>query len=168
MARQTLDAADASRLAYHEAMFRAFGLPAAEARRRGFLLYSYEVAESLLHRQGTAAERQARAAYVERLIQVRGEYLPVICLHEIFRIQGAITDWQKGIMVVLEADGQSAALFIDQLVGQHQVVIKSLEANYRKVSGISGATILGDGHVGLILDVPALVESARGSFAAAA
>ena len=70
MARQALDAADASRLAYHEAMFRAFGLPAAEARRRGFLLYSYEVAESMLHRQGTAAERQARAAYVERLMLV--------------------------------------------------------------------------------------------------
>jgi two-component system chemotaxis sensor kinase CheA len=80
---------------------------------------------------------------VERLIQVRGEYLPVVCLHEVFRIQGAITDWQKGIMVVLEADGQSAALFIDQLIGQHQVVIKSLEANYKRVPGVAGATIMG-------------------------
>lgn len=105
---------------------------------------------------------------VERLIQVRGEYLPVICLHEIFRIQGAITDWQKGIMVVLEADGQSAALFIDQLVGQHQVVIKSLEANYRRVPGVAGATIMGDGRVALILDVPMLVGMARRVMPAAA
>ncbi|MDD2990020.1 MAG: chemotaxis protein CheW [Zoogloea sp.] len=105
---------------------------------------------------------------VERLIQVRGEYLPVICLHEVFRIQGAITDWQKGIMVVLEADGQSAALFIDQLIGQHQVVIKSLEANYRRVPGVAGATIMGDGRVALILDVPMLVGMARRVMPAAA
>ncbi len=70
MARQALDAADASRIEYHEGVFRALGLSAAEARQRGFLLYSYEVAESLLHRQGSAADRQARAAYVERLMQV--------------------------------------------------------------------------------------------------
>ena len=105
---------------------------------------------------------------VERLIQVRGEYLPVICLHDVFRIQGAITDWSKGIMVVLEADGQSAALFIDQLIGQHQVVIKSLEANYRRVPGIAGATIMGDGRVALILDVPLLVSMARRVLPAAA
>jgi two-component system chemotaxis sensor kinase CheA len=105
---------------------------------------------------------------VERLIQVRGEYLPVICLHEVFHIGGAITDWSKGIMVVLEADGQSAALFIDQLIGQHQVVIKSLEANYRRVPGIAGATIMGDGRVALILDVPVLVDMARRVLPAAA
>jgi two-component system chemotaxis sensor kinase CheA len=64
-------------------------------------------------------------------------------------------------MVVLEADGVKAALFIDALVGQHQVVIKSLESNYRKVPGISGATIMGDGHVALILDVAALVQMAK-------
>jgi two-component system chemotaxis sensor kinase CheA len=66
-------------------------------------------------------------------------------------------------MVVLEADGVKAALFIDALVGQHQVVIKSLESNYRKVAGISGATIMGDGHVALILDVAALVQMAKGA-----
>ncbi|HQF31704.1 MAG TPA: chemotaxis protein CheW [Hyphomicrobiales bacterium] len=71
-------------------------------------------------------------------------------------------------MVVLEADGQSAALFIDQLVGQHQVVIKSLEANYRRVPGITGATIMGDGRVALILDVPVLVDMARRVLPAAA
>ena len=71
-------------------------------------------------------------------------------------------------MVVLEADGQSAALFIDQLIGQHQVVIKSLEANYRRVPGIAGATIMGDGRVALILDVPVLVDMARRVLPAAA
>ncbi len=68
MARQVLDGADAARIAYHESVFLALGLAPAEARQRGFLLYSVEVAESLLHRPGSADERQARAAYVERLM----------------------------------------------------------------------------------------------------
>ncbi|HEY6896211.1 MAG TPA: chemotaxis protein CheW [Rhodocyclaceae bacterium] len=105
---------------------------------------------------------------VERLIQVREEYLPVAALYEVFAIPGAITALDKGIMVVLEADGVKAAMFVDALVGQHQVVIKSLEANYRKVPGVSGATIMGDGHVALILDVAALVGMARSIVPAAA
>jgi two-component system chemotaxis sensor kinase CheA len=105
---------------------------------------------------------------VERLIQVRGEFLPVAPLHEIFGIAGAETRLDRGIMVVVEADGAKAALFIDALLGQHQVVIKSLETNYRKVAGVSGATIMGDGHVALILDVAALVQMARSSQPAAA
>ena len=96
-----------------------------------------------------------------RVIQVRGEYLPVVSLQELFRVPGAETDFTKGILIVLDADGAKAALFVDALVGQHQVVIKSLEQNYRRVSGISGATIMGDGRVALILDVSALIESAR-------
>jgi two-component system chemotaxis sensor kinase CheA len=98
---------------------------------------------------------------VERLIKVRDEYLPVVALYEVFGIPNTITRLDQGIMVVLEADGVKAALFIDALVGQHQVVIKSLESNYRKVAGISGATIMGDGHVALILDVAALVQMAK-------
>jgi len=105
---------------------------------------------------------------VERLIQVRDEYLPVIALYEVFGIPDTITRLDEGIMVVLEADGVKAALFIDALVGQHQVVIKSLESNYRKVAGISGATIMGDGHVALILDVAALVQMAKTAVPAAA
>jgi two-component system chemotaxis sensor kinase CheA len=105
---------------------------------------------------------------VERLIQVRGEYLPVVALYEIFRIPGTVTRLDEGIMVVLEADGVKAALFIDALVGQHQVVIKSLESNYRKVPGVSGATIMGDGHVALILDVAALVHMAKSALPVAA
>ena len=105
---------------------------------------------------------------VERLIQVRGEYLPVVALYEVFRIPGTLTRLDEGIMVILEADGVKAALFVDALVGQHQVVIKSLESNYRKVPGISGATIMGDGHVALILDVGALVQMAKNVMPAAA
>jgi two-component system chemotaxis sensor kinase CheA len=103
-----------------------------------------------------------------RLVQVRNEYLNILTLRDALGLAGGTTDLERGILVVLEADGDKIALFVDELVGQHQVVIKSLEANYRKVAGISGATIMGDGHVGLILDVPALVESARGKLAAAA
>ena len=105
---------------------------------------------------------------VERLIQVRGEFLPVVALFEVFGIPGTRTRLDEGIMVVIEADGVKAALFIDALVGQHQVVIKSLESNYRKVPGISGATIMGDGHVALILDVAALVQMAKSALPAAA
>jgi two-component system chemotaxis sensor kinase CheA len=102
-----------------------------------------------------------------RVIQVRGEYLPVVSLHDMFRVPGAVSDFTKGIMIVLDADGTKAALFVDALIGQHQVVIKSLEQNYRRVSGVSGATIMGDGRVALILDVSALIESARTAHAAA-
>ncbi len=69
MARQAVDEADASRIGYHAVVFQALGFDAAEARMRAFVLYSYEVAESLLHRQGSADERQARRAFVERLMQ---------------------------------------------------------------------------------------------------
>ncbi|WP_415035103.1 chemotaxis protein CheW [Azonexus sp.] len=96
-----------------------------------------------------------------QLVQVRGEYLPVVALHEMFGLQSAWQTFSQGIMVVLDADGVRVALFVDALVGQHQVVIKSLEANYRKVSGVAGATIMGDGRVALILDVTAIAGMAR-------
>jgi two-component system chemotaxis sensor kinase CheA len=107
-------------------------------------------------------------AGVERLIQVRDEYLPVVALHEIFRVPGAAAALDAGIMIVVEADATRAALFVDAMLGQHQVVIKSLESNYRKVPGVSGATIMGDGRVALILDVPMLAEMARHALSAAA
>ena len=92
-----------------------------------------------------------------RVVQVRGEYLPVIALHEIFNLHPNVTAVHEGILVILEAEGHKAALFVDDLIGQHQVVIKSLESNYRRVQGVSGATIMGDGKVALILDTAALV-----------
>jgi two-component system chemotaxis sensor kinase CheA len=96
-----------------------------------------------------------------RVIKVRGDYLPLIPLYQIFDVEPRFKDPTEGIIVILESDGRKAALFIDELVGQQQVVVKNLEANYRKVAGVSGATILGDGGVSLIIDVAALLRSSR-------
>jgi len=96
-----------------------------------------------------------------RVLKVRGEYLPLIPLYQMFDIEPVHRDPPCGIVIILETEGKKAALFVDELVGQQQVVVKNLEANYRKVAGISGATIMGDGGVALILDVAALVRSSR-------
>ncbi len=96
-----------------------------------------------------------------QVLHVRGEYLPVIALHKIFNVEPKFTNPSEGILVLLEAEGKKVALFVDDLVSQHQVVIKSLETNYRKVVGVSGATIMGDGRVALIMDVGALVKFAQ-------
>jgi two-component system chemotaxis sensor kinase CheA len=95
------------------------------------------------------------------VIKVRGEYLPLVPLHLMFGIDARHTNPCDGICVIVETEGRKAALFVDELVGQQQVVVKNLESNYRKVTGISGATILGDGGVSLILDVSALLRSSR-------
>ena len=97
-----------------------------------------------------------------RTVHVRGDYLPLIALHEIFGIEPRVTDPSKGITVILECDGKRSALFVDALLGEHQVVIKSLETNYKRVPGIGGATIMGDGRVALILDASALATMAAG------
>lgn len=91
-----------------------------------------------------------------RVLRVRDEYLPLVALAEVMGVPEAAPG--PGIVVVVETDEGKAALLVDALLGQHQVVIKSLESNYRKVPGMSGATILGDGRVALILDVPAIVR----------
>ncbi|WP_338885215.1 chemotaxis protein CheA [Xenorhabdus sp. TH1] len=92
----------------------------------------------------------------EKLLLVRGEYLPLLELYRIFDIPNGITDPTKGIAVIVQSAGRRYALLVDKLVGQHQVVVKNIESNYRKVPGISAATIMGDGSVALIIDVPAL------------
>lgn len=92
-----------------------------------------------------------------RMVHVRGEYLPLVALHEVFSTKAKAEGLEKGIVVIVEAEGKKTALLVDELLGQHQVVIKSLESNFRKMQGISGATIMGDGKVALILDVAALI-----------
>ena len=92
----------------------------------------------------------------ERVLQVRGEYLPLVELYNVFDVTGAKTEATQAIVVILQSAGRRYALLVDQLIGQHQVVVKNLESNYRKVPGISAATILGDGSVALIVDVSAL------------
>jgi two-component system, chemotaxis family, sensor kinase CheA len=91
-----------------------------------------------------------------QVIRVRGEYLPLIALHRVFGIPDAKTDPQQGILIIAQAGNARFALLVDELVGQHQVVVKNLETNYRRVPGISAATILGDGSVALIVDVAAM------------
>ncbi len=117
---------------------------------------------------------QAKAGSVKsvigtgELLNVRGHYVPVVRLYEAFGVQPDCTDPYKGILVILETEGERVAVMVDELVGQQQVVIKSLERNFRKVDGIAGATILGDGTVGFILDVRGLLEVARQGDAVAA
>ncbi|MEQ1532403.1 MAG: chemotaxis protein CheA [Sideroxydans sp.] len=90
------------------------------------------------------------------MVHVRGEYLPLLALQEVFNLPRGSAQSDTRIVVIVEAEGKKIAVQVDELLGQHQVVIKSLETNFRKLPGISGATILGDGKVALILDVAAL------------
>jgi two-component system, chemotaxis family, sensor kinase CheA len=91
--------------------------------------------------------------------RLRNQYIPIIRMHDIFNVQPKNkSKTAEGVIVVVEGQGVLCGLFVDDLLGQQQVVIKSLEANYRRVEGVSGATILGDGSVALILDVPGLVR----------
>jgi len=96
-----------------------------------------------------------------RVVQVRDEYLPVVDLEKVFDVPRFDFEHASDIMVVVEAEGGRVALLVDALLGQQQVVVKNLEANYRKVPDVSGATIMGDGRVALILDIGSLVRRAR-------
>jgi two-component system, chemotaxis family, sensor kinase CheA len=92
------------------------------------------------------------------LFRFRGEYLPIVRLHQQFGCATARQNIEDGLVIVVEADGNQVGLFVDELIGQQQAVVKSLEANYRRVDGISGATILADGSVALIVDVAGLIR----------
>ncbi|AIY64114.1 chemotaxis protein CheA [Pseudoalteromonas piratica] len=94
------------------------------------------------------------------VLRLRDEYIPILRLHQIFNHSGAIEDLDKGLLVIVESDNQKVGLLVDDLLAQQQVVIKSLEANYQKVEGVSGATILGDGRVSLIIDITGLIKLA--------
>jgi len=96
-----------------------------------------------------------------RVVEVRDEYMPVLEMEHVFNVPRFDFEHVSGIMVVVEAEGGRVALLVDELLGQQQVVVKNLEANYRKVNDVSGATIMGDGRVALILDVGSLVRRSR-------
>ncbi|MGQ0621044.1 MAG: chemotaxis protein CheW [Panacagrimonas sp.] len=119
-----------------------------------FILPLSSVVESLQ----PLAEQVKRVADAGTVVRVRNEYLPLVELRAWFGLPGARREPHKAIVVIVEAEGRKVAVQVDELVGQQQVVIKSLEANYRRVRGVSGATILGDGRVSLILDVAAVVR----------
>ena len=92
------------------------------------------------------------------VLRLRDEYIPILRLYDIFNHNNAIESLDKTLLVVVETDNQKVGLLVDDLLSQQQVVIKSLEANYQKVDGISGATILGDGRVSLIVDISGLIK----------
>ncbi len=115
----------------------------------GAIIESINVNETMVNRVAGKGET----------FRLRNEYLPIVRMHEIFDVKTVqATKLTEGLVVVVDGQGMRCGLFIDDLLGQQQVVIKSLEANYRKVEGVSGATILGDGSVALILDIPGLVR----------
>jgi two-component system chemotaxis sensor kinase CheA len=95
------------------------------------------------------------------VMNVRGTYHPMMRLYEVFDLEPEYKDPAKAILLILETEGERVAVMVDEILGQQQVVIKSMEQNFRKVEGIAGATILGDGTVGFILDVRGLLELAR-------
>lgn len=125
--------------------------------REIFIMPLGYISESLQPQAGTVSTVGGSG----EVISVRGEYVPVLRLADLMGMRGEKRRFEEGILVILESEGGKTALFVDDLVGQHQVVIKSLETNYRKVAGISGATIMGDGRVAMILDVPHIVGSAH-------
>ncbi|MGP9664471.1 chemotaxis protein CheA [Halomonas sp. AOP22-C1-8] len=122
-----------------------------------FILPLSTVLESL---QPTKGEMYAMAGD-DVVLKVRDEYLPVIAVHEVLDVENAITDPTQSIAVIVQGEGRRYAMLVDELVGQQQVVVKNLEDNYRKVPGISAATILGDGSVALILDITGLHRLSR-------
>jgi two-component system chemotaxis sensor kinase CheA len=96
-----------------------------------------------------------------RVVDLRGEFMPVVSLEDVFEVPRFAPLASGGVLVVVESQGRRAALLVDELLGQQQVVVKNLEANYRRVDGVSAATIMGDGRVALILDVGSLTRRAR-------
>lgn len=120
------------------------------------------IIESLQLKQGMVN----RVAGQGEVFWFRDGYVPVVRVHEVFGIEPRTTNLHEGLIMVVEGEGRRVGLFVDDLLGQQQVVIKSLETNFRRVEGVSGATILGDGAVALILDVPGLIRVATQKLAA--
>ncbi|WP_353572709.1 chemotaxis protein CheA [Candidatus Albibeggiatoa sp. nov. BB20] len=96
--------------------------------------------------------------------KLRDEYIPILRLYDLFEVNTDLTNLEQGLLVVVEGDGQKIGLFVDELLSQQQIVIKSLETNYKQIPGISGATILGNGEVALILDTAGLLHLFRSHY----
>ncbi len=122
-----------------------------------YILPLSSVVESFL----VKADAVSTVGQGSQLVKVREEYMPVIELEKVFQVPRLDQEKANNIMVVVEAEGSRAALLVDELLGQQQVVVKNLESNYRKVPNVSGATILGDGKVALILDTAGLIRRTR-------
>jgi two-component system chemotaxis sensor kinase CheA len=107
------------------------------------------------------SERVSSIANKSHLFHLRDEYIPIVKLYELFDVEAERTELQGGLLMIVEADGKRVGLFVDELLSQQQVVIRSVETNYRQISGLTGATMLGDGRVALILDVPGMISVHR-------
>lgn len=116
---------------------------------------------SIIESLQTSRDHTKSIAGDAELYRLRDEYIPVVRLHSVFNIQCDSKKLDDGLLVVVEAEGHKVGLFVDDLLAQQQVVIKSLETNFQKVEGVSGATILGDGTVAMILDVSSLIRLSR-------
>ncbi len=108
---------------------------------------------SIIETMRPKADEVRRVEGHSDVINVRGEFVPIVYLHRVFHIKGAEDDPSKALIVLVESGRQKMGVVVDELIGQQQVVIKSLEANTDPVKGVSGATILGDGRVSLILEI---------------
>jgi two-component system chemotaxis sensor kinase CheA len=124
--------------------------------KQNYIVPLISIIESLQIKQGALN----RVAGQGEVFSFRGDYVPVIRLHEIFGVEPRAHELHQGLIVIVEGDGRRVGLFVDDLLGQQQVVIKSLETNYGRIDGVSGATILGDGSVALILDLPGIIRRA--------
>ena len=119
-----------------------------------YIVSIVSIVESLLMQPEHISSVNGRS----ELYRLRDEYIPIIRLNELLGVEEAVTDLQAGLLMIVESDNQRIGLFVDELMGQQQVVIKSLESNFTQIQGVAGATILGDGMVALIIDVPGLVQ----------
>ena len=127
-------------------------------------LLACAVASALLLAAAPASAKEGMVKTIGgtgRVVEVRDDYMPVLELEQLFQVPRHEAENASPIMVVVEAEGGRVALLVDELLGQQQVVVKNLEANYRKVTDVSGATIMGDGRVALILDVSSMVRRSR-------
>ncbi|HVY83171.1 MAG TPA: chemotaxis protein CheA [Steroidobacteraceae bacterium] len=124
--------------------------------KQNYIVPLISIIESLQIKQGSLNRIAGRG----EVFAFRGDYVPVIRLHELFGVEPRARELDEGLIVIVEGDGRRVGLFVDDLLGQQQVVIKSLETNYGHIDGVSGATILGDGSVALILDLPGIIRRA--------
>jgi two-component system chemotaxis sensor kinase CheA len=119
----------------------------------GYVVPIVSIVETIQVRAEQVSSIAARA----QVFRLRDDYLPIVRLYELFGIEPQHTDLLDGLLMIVEADGKRVGLFVDELMSQQQVVIKSLETNFRPVVGFAGATMLGDGRVALILDIPGVI-----------
>ena len=124
--------------------------------KQNYIVPLISIIESLQIKQGALSRVAGRG----EVFTFRGDYVPVIRLHELFGVEPRSRQLEQGLIVIVEGEGRRVGLFVDDLLGQQQVVIKSLETNYGHIDGVSGATILGDGSVALILDLPGIIRRA--------